>query len=549
MDAPQSVIAAIFWVLGGLGLFLYGIDMMGGSLRKAAGSTMRRGINFLTRTRLHGLITGTIVTGLLQSSSATTVMVVGFISAGLLTFPKSMGLILGANIGTTITLQITAFDIDAMAVPLLGIGFIISFLSKKRVIRQLGTALMGFGMLFFGLILMKFAVAGYSETIHGWLEACIAGEFWGQLLAFTIAMIATAIIQSSGATVIMIQALAFQGAITNVEIAIPMILGADIGTCITAILASLQASKSAKKAAIAHLLFNVIGTLITVAAFNLYAQLIPLTAKTIPHQIANAHMAIKFINALIFLPFTRQLVWLVNLFVRGEDKLDASPAFLNLNDIHNPEKAFDNVRLEVQRMCAMCIDMTKEAVEAFFDDDEHRQEMVLKREDLTDDLFDSIADYVIESSASAMPSDLSSRAPELMSIMSDVERVGDHAENIVEISQAFKKKHVRLTDEAQADISSLLSIVTDMGSQVISLFDKTSAQSEKGIFDLHAKAKILTTDMLGKHEKRLREGNCTIMAGIVFTDIVTNLRRVANHLRNVAVVLGNHTPKVDRAEI
>ncbi len=549
MDAPQNIITAIFWILGGLGLFLYGIDIMGRSLRKAAGSAMRKGIGVVTRTRFHGLATGAVVTGLLQSSSASTVMVVGFISAGLLSFPRSISLILGANIGSTLTSQITAFKIDTLAVPLIGIGFLISFISKKRVWRQLGKAVMGFGMLFFGLMLMKLAVTGYSENIKSWLEASVAGEFWGQLIAFLIAMIATAIIQSSAATIAMIQTLAVGGAIANIEIAIPMILGAQVGTCITAMLACLQASKSGKKAAVAHLLFNTIGALIAVAAFRIYANVIPLTSDSIARQIANAHMAIQTINAMLFLPFTRYFAGLVNLVVRGEDKLDAAPAFLHQADIKTPEKAFNNVHHEIQRMCSICMEITRDAINAFFSDDEMAEEMVLKREELTDDLYDSIVDYVLETSACAIPTELARRPPALMQIMNDVERIGDHAENIIELSQAYSNKNIRLSEDARTDIRTLLAIVEDMGQRAIKLFDEADEHSVNAVLDLHERVKAKTLELLKKHEDRLVDGECTVISGIVFTDMITNLRRISNHLRNATTVLGHYPAEPDLSEI
>ncbi|OVE73387.1 hypothetical protein BVX94_04055, partial [bacterium B17] len=229
-----KIILTLLWVFGGLGLFLYGIELMGNSLRKAAGTALRKSLNFLTRTRVHGLLTGTVITGLVQSSSATTVMVVGFISAGLLAFPQSMGLILGANIGSTVTPQITAWDLDELAIPIIGIGFLLNFLSRRRVLRQFGLALMGFGMLFLGLVLMKLAVRGYSDVIKSSLEACTQGGIGGMLIAFFVSMVVTAVIQSSAATVVMVQALALEGAVNGIGIAIPIIVGANVGTCITA---------------------------------------------------------------------------------------------------------------------------------------------------------------------------------------------------------------------------------------------------------------------------------------------------------------------------
>ena len=278
-----------------------------------------------------------------------------------------------------------------------------------------------------------------------------------------------------------------------------MIMGSHVGTCITAILASLQASKSAKKAAVAHLLFNIIGIIITAAAFPLYANIIPELTDKIALQIAGAHIAMKVINAVLFLPLTRQLAWLTNLFVRGEDKLDATPKHLNTEDISDPVQAFDNVAKEVQRMCHLCMDITMDAVETFFSNDELAQEMVIKREDLTDDLYDSIAEYVLDISAYSMPSDLSHRPTELMQIMNDIERIGDHAENIIELRQAFKQKNVRLSQHARNEIMDMLSLVADMGDKVINLFDKCDEMAIDQIMTLHKDVKTLSGKLKENH--------------------------------------------------
>lgn len=549
MHSPDDIITAIFWVLGGLGLFLYGIEMMGRALRKAAGTALRRGLDFLTRTRFHGLVTGTVITGLVQSSSATTVMIVGFISAGLLSFPQSIGLILGANIGTTVTPQIVLLDLDKLAIPLVGMGFLLNFLARKRTVRQLGLALMGFGMLFLGLMLMKLAVQDYGDNIRGWLGICAQGGLAGKFIAFSIATITTAIVQSSAATIVMLLAMASQGAITDIEIAIPMILGAHIGTCITAVLASLRSSKSARKAAAAHVLFNVVGTLITAALFRYYVRFIPMTAQTLEHQIPNCHLAIKLVNVLVFLPFTRHLAGLINFLMPGKDKLSAAPEFLCHADLHNPLQALDNVRLEIHRMCRICVDITKDAVDAFLENDDLAQELVLKQEELVDDLYEGIANYVLDISALEMRAELASRPQELMTILSDVERIGDHAENIVEISQAFKKKNAKLSEHADKDIKSLIKMVGSMADDVLDLFENTDEKTVGKVIQAREKLDEQSAEMMRHHDKRLEKGKCTIMASIVFTDMVTNLRRVANHLRNIAATLGDHPIKPDRAEI
>ncbi|MFC1452697.1 Na/Pi cotransporter family protein [Verrucomicrobiota bacterium] len=535
MDAPSDVVTGLFWVLGGLALFLYGIEMMGKALRKAAGSTLRNGLERLTRTRFHGLVTGTVVTGLLQSSSATTVMVVGFINAGLLVFGRSIGLILGANIGTTVTPQITAFDLDTWALPLLGIGFLLNFLPRKRVVRQLGAACMGFGMLFFGLTLMKLAVSGYQDGIRGWLTLFTEGGLAAQVFAFLTAAIVTTIIQSSAATVVMMQALAIQGALTDIRIAIPMILGADIGTCITAMLASLRASRSARRAAVAHLVFNLIGALITAAAFRFYVWFIPLTARGLGRQIANGHLAIKLVNACLFLPFTNLFARLITRLVPGEDKLNAAPLFLDHRAVTEPPRALDNAAREIHRICRVCVEIVRDAVEAFLSGDEMAQEIVLKREELVDDLYSSVAEYVAATSRHEIPTPLSSRPAQLLHIMSDVERIGDHAENIVEISRAYSRRETRLSEPAADEIRRLNESIAGLGKLVLAALERPEDRLLPEILSARERINDEADEIMKSHEERLQEGGSSPTAELVFVDLTTNMRRVANHLRNAGV--------------
>jgi phosphate:Na+ symporter len=239
-------------------------------------------------------------------------------------------------------------------------------------------------------------------------------------------------------------------------------------------LASLKASRSARKAAVAHLVFNVIAVFITLALYKFYVAYIPRTASSVPHQIANAHVAIKVVAVLLFLPFTRQFARLIDRLVPGEDKLDAAPEYLNAADLTDAPKALVNVKNEIRRMSSICLEIVGDAVDAFFAGDEIQRELVLKREDLTDDLYDSIAGYVLEISKRGVPSELTSQPHRLMHIMGDVERVGDHAENIVELSQAFGKNDSLLSGRGESDIRSLMSDIIDMGSRVDLLFDSAS---------------------------------------------------------------------------
>ena len=543
MDAPTNLVTTLFWLVGGLALFLYGIEMMGAAMRKAAGPALRKAFDFVTATRWHGLLTGTAVTALIQSSSATTVMVVGFINAGLMTFEHSVGVILGANIGTTVTPFITTLDLDNVGLPVLGVGFLITFIVRKRVLRQVGWALMGFGMLFFGLMLMKSAVAGYRDVIQGWLNASAGGGFGGQVLAFLVAMAATAIIQSSAATIVMVQALAFQGAVTDIGVAIPLILGAHVGTCVTSLLASLQTTLSARRAAVAHLLFNVIGVLITLPLFPAYVRVVPWLSASLPLQVANCHLLIRLVNACLFIPFARLYGRLITWILPGEDKLSARPAYLNFALSGDPKKALADAGLEIRRIFGLCLGALKDAVSAFLARDDALAETVLKREALVDDLSLTTRDYLIRVAKQDLPEALSAHPALWLHILSDVERIGDHAENLVELGEVRKAEQTKFSPTAVEEIEQLTRLVMRMGEQVGQALQEADEARMTPVLQDKRDVDILVERFLDHHAERLRGGTCRVIGGMIFVELMTNLRRVANHLRNIAASATSRLPE------
>lgn len=544
MQIPDNTIEIILWLLGGLGLFLYGIELMGKSLQKAAGNSLRSGLSWLTKTRFHGLFTGAGVTALLQSSSASTVMVVGFINAGLMSFRQSVSLILGTNIGSTITPQITAFrGVDAYSLPLIGIGFLLYFFTRRRVLRRFGTAIMGFGMLFFGLWIMKETVQSYHTTINEWFRLYAHGGLKSQVLAFLVATAATCIIQSSAATVAMLQTLAVSGVIPDVGIAIPMILGAHVGTCITAVLASLGASLSAKRAAAAHVVFNVLGVFITVCLFQVYTTYIPRTSPDIARQIANCHTIIKLVNVLLMLPFCNLYGRIIEHILPGKDKLNAAPMFLDFRQLDQPAGALENAAKEIQRISGMCIEMLHDAVSAFRSDDEVTQRLVLQREDIVDELVKATGNYIIRASRKELPPELSNRPVTLFYILNDAERIGDHAENIVELAQSRLNGETDFTEYAAAEIRELQELTDEMGRRVITTLETPTIENVRRVFEMKTQIDAAYDATIEGHATRLAEGVCSVVAGIVYLELLTDIRRVANHLRNMAMAAAGHIPK------
>ncbi len=544
MNAPDTIIELLFWLLGGLGLFLYGIEMMGKALRRAAGLALRRIFDQVTKTRWRGLLTGTVVTGLIQSSSASTVIIVGFISAGLLTFQQSISLILGANLGTTITPQITALKIDQYAIPMLGIGFVLTFITRKRKLRQLGFAVMGFGMLFMGLILMKFAVSEYTGSIHAWMEQFTEGGAVAYLSAFLAATAATALIQSSSAMVVMIQLLFVQGALPGFNVVIPLILGAEVGTCITALLASLRGSLSSKRAAMAHLTFNLIGALIATALFAFYLWLIPKTATDPGRQVANAHLLIRLVNVALFLPLIGLFGRFVEKIIPGQDKYSAAPEFLNTVDLGNPEKALANVRCEIQRMTAISMSALTDSVEGFLERDQARLDSVLAREDMIDELCKAVTYYTMQVSRGPLPQELQSQPLLLLHIMSDIERVGDHAENIAQLNDSFPEGETQLSAESMEELKQLTEQVRAIGKRTHGVLEKADADEVAAIVGHKERINRLVDSFFEKHAERIAHSETTPIGGILYTELVTNLRRASNHLRNAAISAGSGGPEL-----
>jgi len=543
MGEPTGIISTILWVVGGLALFLYGIEMMGNALRRAAGPLLRSLFDRVTASRFRGLLTGTVVTGLIQSSSASTVMIVGFINAGLFSFERSISLILGANVGATITPMITAFGLEEASLPLIGIGFVLYLVSPRRVWQQAGLACMGFGTLFFGLLIMKFAVSVYRNEIQEGLSLFVNAGFRGHLLTFLIAAVGTAIIQTSAATVVMVQAMAFEGAVTRLDIAIPMILGAQVGTCITAIIAAARGSLSGKRAALAHLIFNLVSVTIASLMIPLYVRWTPMVADTLPVQIGVVHVLVRVIGVLLFLPLTRVLARTVMFVARGTDKLNATPAHLDFARIHEPEVALASVRAEVRELFDTSMDVFNASIEAFLSGDEKAGRMVRKREILIDDLALTISEYLVKVAKQPVPPHAVQMLPLWLHVLGDVERIGDHAENIVELLRVQANAGVSFSDQAVAELRDVQAVLNRLGDLVRTIMEDGDEPALTNLLRLKAEINETVNHVLDNHAKRLSEGVCHPVGGMVFVELVTNMRRIANHLRNVGASVASRTPE------
>lgn len=524
---------------GGLALFLYGMQGMANGLQKAAGDRMRRILEVLTGTPVLGVLVGAFVTALIQSSSATTVMVVGFVNAGLMSLSQAVGVIMGANIGTTVTAQIVAFKISQFILPIIALGWAINFFGKSKSTKYLGQVLFGFGVLMLGMDTMSKAMAPLSQN-EGFISAMHSFQDH-PLLALVVGAVLTALIQSSSAVIGILIALASQG-LVSLEAALPVLLGCNVGTCITAVLASFGANLAAKRAALAHVLFNVIGSIIFLVLLNQYSNVVRLFPGTIERQIANAHTLFNVINTVIFLPFVSRFVGLVVKIVPGKEEiLVRGPLYLDDRMVKTPAIALSLATKEIVRMANLAHQMVLEAMEAFLRRDEHKAQWVYEQETIIDQLAEQITTYLVQISQTEMTPALSKKHNSLLHSVTDIERIGDHAENIAEMAMVRIEENLPFSDQALEEISSMSALVSETYLQAIHSLQHDSVDEAKKTLDLEKQIDLLEKELRRNHISRLNTGKCFPGSGVIYLDIMSNLERIGDHSNNISsAVLGEH---------
>jgi len=529
----------IFGVVGGLALFLYGIGLMGTGLQKIAGERMKRILGLLTTSPWTGTLIGAGVTAIIQSSSATTVMVIGFVNAGLMTLTQAIGVIFGANIGTTVTAQLLAFKITKYALPILAVGFAIQFVCKKDIHKYFGHFLLGFGILFLGLNMMT----GETKQLvnnEGVREAFIRYSE-NPLLGLLTGMIITFIVQSSSATVGLVLVLASSGLIT-LHGAIPLILGDNIGTTVTALIASLGANRSAKQAAVAHLLFNVIGAVIALVLLRFYLRMVLYTSSDVARQVANAHTLFNIINTLLFLPFAGLYARLIKLIVPGEDRiLETGPKYVDEGLLRVPSLAIGQTIKEIARMLDITRQMFNDAMSGVFEANRHRLAEVAQQEEVVDYLQLVVTEYVMELSQRQLGVAESEMIPMLLHSVNDVERIGDHAENLVGLVERKLERRLPFTAEALDSLQRLHSQIDHMieqTSQALQTDDRAMAQA---VLEHEEWLNDMSDRFQQDHIERLEQGRCNVRSGFVFLDIISNFEKIGDHLTNIAeAILGRY---------
>ena len=532
----------IFGIVGGLGLFLFGMRLLSEGFQKLAGTKLRQILKFLTNKTIIGILTGVVVTGIIQSSSATTVMVVGFVNAGLLALKQAISVIIGANIGTTVTAQIIAFRVDQYALPAIGLGFALFVLAKRRAWKFWGQVLLGFGLLFLGLFIMKEVLGPLKENPLA--KQALINFSTNPLLGVLAGAIITAIIQSSSATVGLIMAMAFNG-LLSFPACISLILGADIGTTITAQIASIGTNLTARRAAWAHTLFNLFGvSYMLIFVYNgWFVRFIEFVTPgtNILRHIANAHVAFKLFNTVVFLPFIGILKRICYWVVPGEiEELPAEPKFLERHLLDTPPVALDQATKELVRMAGVAQDAISCAMKGFFDRNERLLGLVSRREEAVDNLQKEITQYLVEVSQRALAPKESEKLPALLHSVNDIERIGDHAENLQELAERALEGKLPFTQQALDELRLMYNEVTAMLNDVKSALENDSHQHAQAALAREKTLNRLQMELRQSHIQRLNEGKCFVLSGIIFLDFINNLEKIGDHLTNVAqAVMGS----------
>lgn len=527
---------------GGLGLFLFGMELMSDSIEKVAGAKLRRILEIFTTNRFMGMIVGIIFTGIIQSSSACTVMVVSFVNSGLMNLYQAAGVILGANIGTTITSQLVSFNLSKIAPLILLVGVVVMMFTKKEKVRKVAEVVVGFGILFVGLSTMSQAMANMKnepQVVN--LLMSLKNPFLATLMGFAL----TAVIQSSSVTVSIVLLLANQD-LLPLPITLYIILGCNIGACATAMLASMTGKKDAKRAALIHLLFNIIGTVIIYIALFVAGDQIVELIKSISADngrfVANAHTLIKIAQVIMLFPFTGWLVKMTYLIVPGEDQKvgyreSYQLKYIGDKVVFNPATAVVEVVKELERMASLAEENLNRAMNALITLDDEDIEEVYEVEKNINFLNHAITDYLVKINQTTLPIEDLNSLGALFHVVNDIERIGDHAENVADAARQRKEEGVSISKEAQKELGDMLEMVNKIIRYAVEMFAKSDETHMQEIITLEDQVDEKERELQKKHVERLTKGECSPEAGMIFSDVVSGLERVADHATNIAFAI------------
>ncbi len=524
----------IFGILGGLALFLYGMFVLNEGLQKIAGDKIKLLLEKMTNKPLKGVASGTAATALIQSSSIMTVTLIGLINVGLIKLPQAIAVIMGANIGTTITAQIIAFNPSMIiAFPLICIGALYFFIAKKGNYKYIGQIILAFGIIFLGMNTMSSSASPLQDSAFFLNLMANIGKI--PLLGVLVGAVFTGIIQSSSATTGMVIALGTQNLI-SLKAAIAIIIGANIGTCVTVLIASIGTSLPAKRAAAAHIIFNIIGALIFIPIIGLFAKLIVFTSPSLVRQIANAHTAFNVLTALILIPAIPLLTFLITkkLLPGKEIKIDGGVKFLDNRILATPSLAVLQASRELERMGLITLKMLEQSREAYIEKDKHLIAVVKRKEEIVDEIWKALNHYLVKLSDKSLNDKDLKKLTIINHSLNDIERVGDHVNNIVEIAEEKIKNKLNFSEEANKELNLMFEIVIKGYEKALGLLAEPNEKIGRIISRLENMVDGYEEKFEENHMKRLKNGICNPRAGILFVDTLRNLERISDHSNNIA---------------
>lgn len=531
----------ILGLMGGLGMFLYGMKLMSDGLEKAAGAKMRSILEFFTKTPLRGILVGTFFTAVIQSSSASTVMVVSFVNSGLMNLYQAAGVIMGANIGTTVTSQLISLNLSALAPAIVMAGVVMVIFCNKTKIQRAGEVLLGFGILFMGL-------SGMSDSMSVLRESPQVVEIMSSLtshfLAVMVGLVVTTVLQSSSATVGIVLLLAQQG-LLDIRICYFIIFGCNIGSCVSALLASINGKKIAKRAALIHLFFNIIGTGIMYVIFSFALEPITGFISMISHgniarEVANAHTMIKLVEVLLLFPFIKQIVRLTGFFVRDEEKVSPQEfqlQYIGAKSVFSPTTAVFEATREMERMGKIAIENLRHSMDALFTMNDKEIQEVYETENQINFLNHAITDYLVKVNQTTLPTEDKKSIGGLFHVVNDIERIGDHAENVADAARKRMADQVEFSPQAKRELSEMLDAVVTITTYSLDMFSHNNQEHMQEILDLENKVDRMERELQESHIQRLTRNECTAEAGMMFSDLLSGLERVADHATNIAFSL------------
>lgn len=539
----KEMIAIIMPLLGGLGLFLYGMTVMSEGLEKSAGNKLEKIIEKLSGNIFKGVLMGTLVTVVIQSSSATTVMVVGFVNAGIMNLTQAIGVIMGANIGTTITAQLVSINLTMLAPIAIALGVGIKLFSKKNKTVVIGEIILGFGILFLGMELMKDALSPLKEYegFKSMIASIGAGSFLSTLKGFAIGLGVTAIVQSSSATTGIMVALASTGALP-IEAAFPMLLGTNVGTCVTALLSSISANRTAKRAAVMHLMFNVIGTLIFILFLStITVKLVTASSDDPARQLANAHTLFNVVNTILLLPFASLIVKSVGFIipVTAEEKEATTFGIKYLDEriLETPTIAMGQVVKEVLHMGNVAKMSLESAIKAIKENDQKSIDKTFKIEKTVNSLEREISEYLVKLSNAPLDHEDRMVIDGLFSTINDIERVGDHADNIAELALYKIDNNVTFSEKAILELDEMVARVMESYELALESLKSKNRYIAQKVIEIEGVVDEMEKRLRKKHITRLNEGRCETSSGIIFLDMLSNLERISDHSSNIALAV------------